>query len=100
MVDWEKAFSDACWFHWTGITPAVGRGAAETCLEAVEKASEMGLTVSSDLNYRGQLWKWGKTAGEVMTELVKYADIAICNEEDAEKVFGSKHLVWRCSRVR
>jgi len=90
MVDWGKAFSDACWFHWTGITPAVSKGAAETCLEAVEKASEMGLTVSSDLNYRGQLWKWGKTAREVMSELVKYADIAICNEEDAEKVFGIK----------
>lgn len=54
-VDWEKAFSDGCWFHWTGITPAVSKGAAETCLEAVEKASEMGLTVNSDLNYRGQL---------------------------------------------
>ncbi len=90
MVAWEKVFSDACWFHWTGITPAVSKGAAETCLEAAKKAKEMGLTVSSDLNYRAQLWKWGKTAREVMTELVKYADIAICNEEDAEKVFGIK----------
>jgi len=90
MIDWEKVFSDACWFHWTGITPALSRGAAETCLEAAKKAKEMGLTVSSDLNYRAQLWKWGKTATEVMTELVEYADIAICNEEDAEKVFGIK----------
>lgn len=90
MIDWEKVFSDACWFHWTGITPAISRGAAETCLEAVKKAKEMNLTVSCDLNYRSKLWKWGKTATEVMTELVKYADIAIGNEEDADKVFGIK----------
>lgn len=90
MIDWEKVFSDACWFHWTGITPAISRGAAGTCLEAVKKAKEMGLTVSCDLNYRSKLWEWGKTPREVMTELVKYADIAICNEEDAEKVFGIK----------
>ena len=90
MIDWERVFSDACWFHWTGITPAISQGAAETCLDAVEKAKEMGLTVSCDLNYRSKLWKWGKTAGEVMSELVKFVDIAICNEEDAEKVFGIK----------
>jgi len=90
MIDWEKVFSDACWFHWTGITPAISEGAAETCLEAVKKAKDMGLTVSCDLNYRSKLWKWGKSAGEVMGELVKYADIAIGNEEDAEKVFGIK----------
>jgi len=88
MVDWDSVFSGACWFHWTGITPAISRGAAETCLEAVRRAKEMGLTVSCDLNYRRKLWKWGKTPTEVMTELVRYADIAICNEEDADKVFG------------
>ena len=90
MINWSKVFSDAFWFHWTGITPAISQGAAEVCLEAVKKAKEMGLTVSSDLNYRAKLWKWGKTAGEVMDELVRYSDIAICNEEDAEKVFGIK----------
>ena len=90
MIDWEKAFSEAFWFHWTGITPAISQGAAETCLEAVKKAKEMNLTVSCDLNYRAKLWKWGKTATEVMTELVRYADVAIGNEEDAEKVFGIK----------
>jgi len=90
MINWEKVFSDACWFHWTGITPAISKGAAETCLEAVKKAKDMGLTVSCDLNYRSKLWKWGKSATEVMNELVKYADIAIGNEEDAEKVFGIK----------
>lgn len=90
MVDWAKVFSDAKWFHWTGITPAVSEGAAETCLESAKRAKEMGLTVSCDLNYRGQLWKWGKTPSEVMTRLMEYVDIVIGNEEDAEKVFGIK----------
>ncbi|MCD6535490.1 MAG: sugar kinase [Thaumarchaeota archaeon] len=88
--DWDKIFSDACWFHWTGITPAVSQGAAEACLEGVKKAKEKGLTVSCDLNYRAKLWKWGKTPSEVMGELVKYVDVLVANEEDAEKVFGIK----------
>jgi len=88
MVDWEKVFGDAHWFHWTGITPAISKGAAEVCLEAVQTAKGMGLTVSCDLNYRSKLWKWGKTPGEVMAELVQHCDIAIGNEEDAAKVFG------------
>jgi 2-dehydro-3-deoxygluconokinase len=90
MVDWRGAFADADWFHWTGITPAISEGAADVCLEAVKVAKEMGLTVSSDLNYRKKLWKWGKQPGEVMGELVKYCDVAIGNEEDADKVFGIK----------
>jgi len=88
--DWSKIFSSAQWFHWTGITPAVSEGAAESCLEAVKKAKDMGLTVSSDLNYRGKLWKWGKTPEKIMSDLLKYVDVLICNEEDAEKVFGIK----------
>ena len=90
MVDWTAVFQDAGWFHWTGITPAVSFGAAAACLEAVQVARKMGLTISCDLNFRKNLWKWGKKAGEVMPELVSYADIAIGNEEDAEKVFGIK----------
>ncbi len=88
MVDWDAAFSDAGWFHWTGITPAVSEGAAAVCLEAVQAAKKAGLTVSCDLNYRSKLWKWGKKPIEVMQELVAYSDIAIGNEEDADKVFG------------
>lgn len=88
MIDWESVFADAMWFHWTGITPAISEGAAAVCLEAVKTAKEMGLVVSCDLNYRSKLWKWGKTPGEVMPELVKYSDVAIGNEEDAAKVFG------------
>jgi 2-dehydro-3-deoxygluconokinase len=90
MVDWQAAFAGADWFHWTGITPAVSAGAAEACAEAVQKARTLGLNVSCDLNYRSKLWKWGKAAGEVMTDLVKLCDVAVANEEDAEQVFGIK----------
>ncbi len=90
MVDWNKVLENAGWFHWTGITPAISEGAAETCLEAVKKAKSKGITVSCDLNYRKNLWKWGKTAAEVMPALVENSDIILGNEEDAEKVFGIK----------
>ena len=90
MVDWDKVFSQAGWFHWTGITPAISAGAAEALLEGLQAARKAGLTISCDLNYRKNLWKWGKKASEVMPELVSYCDLAIGNEEDAEKVFGIK----------
>jgi len=90
MLDWQTVFADADWFHWTGITPAVSQGAAEVCLEAVQTAKQLGLTISCDLNYRKNLWKWGKKANEVMPELVSFCDVTIGNEEDAEKVFGIK----------
>lgn len=90
MIDWKHVFADADWFHWTGITPAISAGTADVCLEALQIAKEMGLTVSCDLNYRKNLWKWGRAAGEVMPELVAYCDIAVGNEEDADKVFGIK----------
>lgn len=88
MIDWKAVFADADWFHWTGITPAISEGAARACLEAAQTAQGMGLTVSCDLNYRKNLWKWGKKAGEVMPELVNCCDMAVGNEEDADKVFG------------
>ncbi len=88
MVDWQTAFADADWFHWTGITPAISEGAAGVCLEAVQTAREMGLTVSCDLNYRRKLWKWGQAPGEVMPQLLSLCDVAVGNEEDADKVFG------------
>jgi 2-dehydro-3-deoxygluconokinase len=90
MIDWKHAFANTDWFHWTGITPAISAGTANVCLEAIQTAKKMGLTVSCDLNYREKLWKWGKQPGEVMPELVSYCDVAIGNEEDAEKVFGIK----------
>lgn len=88
MVDWNAVFADADWFHWTGITPAISESLAKVCLEAVKAAKDRGIVVSCDLNYRKNLWKWGKKASDVMPELVALADIAIGNEEDAEKVFG------------
>jgi 2-dehydro-3-deoxygluconokinase len=90
MIDWQTVFADASWFHWTGITPAISQGAADVCLEAVYAAREMGLTVSCDLNYRSKLWRWGKAASEVMSDLVRQSNIAVGNEEDAERVFGIK----------
>jgi len=88
MVDWASVFKDAQWFHWTGITPAISQGAADSCLEAIQIANKMGVTVSTDLNYRKKLWKYGKNPMDVMPELVAGCDIILGNEEDAEKHFG------------
>jgi 2-dehydro-3-deoxygluconokinase len=90
MIDWEKVFEGADWFHWTGITPAISASAAEVCLEACKAANRLGVTVSCDLNFRKNLWKYGKTATEVMPALVECCDVILGNEEDAEKVFGIK----------
>lgn len=90
MIDWDKVFEGADWFHWTGITPALSQGAADVCLEAARAANRLGLTVSCDLNYRKNLWKYGKKASEVMPALVECCDIILGNEEDADKVFGIK----------
>jgi 2-dehydro-3-deoxygluconokinase len=90
MFDWAKILQGATWFHWTGITPAISEGAAAVCLEAIRVARDLGLAVSCDLNYRAKLWKWGRPAGEVMTELVALCDLVVANEEDTEKVFGIK----------
>ena len=90
MIDWKEVLKDADWFHWTGITPALSQGAADACLEAIRTANELGVTVSTDLNYRKNLWKYGKKASEVMPDLVAGCDIILGNEEDAEKVFGIK----------
>jgi 2-dehydro-3-deoxygluconokinase len=87
MIDWDKVFSEASWFHWTGITPAISKGAAESCLEAIKAAKKAKIIVSCDLNFRKNLWKWGTTAKEVMPEMVSYCDVILGNEEDAEKVF-------------
>jgi len=88
VIDWAGAFEGARWFHVTGITPAISQGAADLALEAAAKARQMGLTVSCDLNYRKNLWRYGKSAPEVMRELVKLADVGIANEEDCQKALG------------
>ncbi len=88
MIDWDDVFKDADWFHWTGITPALSQGAADACLEAIKAANRLGVTVSTDLNYRKKLWKYGKEPNEVMPALVEGCDVILGNEEDAEKHFG------------
>ena len=87
-VDWEKAFQGVDWLHITGITPAISETAMELSLEAVREAKKRGITVSCDLNYRKNLWKYGKSAQEVMQELVRFVDVAIANEEDVQKTLG------------
>jgi len=89
-IDWDAVMEGAGWFHITGISPALSASAAELSLQSVRKAREKGLTVSCDLNYRKNLWKYGKTAVEVMRELVKFVDIGIANEEDCQMALGIK----------
>jgi len=85
--DWDTIFEGADWFHWTGITPALGGELPQICLEACKAAKAKGIKISCDLNYRKKLWSTEK-AKEVMSELVKYVDVCIANEEDAKDVFG------------
>lgn len=87
-IDWDRAFADVGWFHITGITPAVSESAMALSMEAVQEAQRRGITVSCDLNYRKNLWKYGKQASEVMGTLAKYVDVAIANEEDVQKALG------------
>lgn len=87
-LDWEGILEDADWFHLTGITPAISQSAADLCLEALKVARAHGITVSCDYNYRKNLWKYGKSAQTVMTEIVRLVDVGIANEEDCQKALG------------
>ena len=87
-IDWDKAFDGVDWFHITGITPAISETAMELSLESVAEAKKRGITVSCDLNYRKNLWKYGKAASEVMNRLAESVDVAIANEEDVQKSLG------------
>lgn len=86
--DWETIFKGASWFHWSGITPAISEQAALECLEAVKMAKKMGLTISTDLNYRSKLWKWGKEPHEVMPELLKYSNLILGDIDTAYFMLG------------
>jgi len=88
VIDWDEALSDTQWFHITGITPAISQSAASISMEAVQAAKKLGATVSVDLNFRKNLWKWGSQAAEVMPNLLKHADVCIANEEDCQKCLG------------
>ena len=85
--DWDQIFAGADWFHFTGITPALGPGCVQICKEACQAAKAKGIKISCDLNYRGKLWTRAQ-ANEAMTELAQYVDVCISNEEDAKDVFG------------
>lgn len=88
MIDWEKAFEGADWFHWSGITPSLSLELAELCEEALEVASRMGLTISADLNYRPTLWNYGKKANEIMPNLIQYCDLLLGGINESEIVLG------------
>jgi 2-dehydro-3-deoxygluconokinase len=90
MVNWEEVFQGVEWFHWTGITPAISQSSADVCLEAVKAANKLGITISTDLNYRAKLWQYGGDRVAIMTELTTYCDVILGNEEDAEMHFGIK----------
>lgn len=87
MIDWAEVLKNARWFHWTGITPAISEGAAQCCQEAIRVANQKGIRVSADVNYRKNLWQYGKTAGEVMPGLVEGCDLIIASENDAADIF-------------
>lgn len=81
--DWEAILKDAQWFHWTGITPAISASAAEACLQAIQTANKLGVTVSGDVNYRKNLWRYGKSVKEIMPALVAGCDVIVCGKGDA-----------------
>ncbi|MDQ6759346.1 MAG: sugar kinase [Acidobacteriota bacterium] len=87
-IDWANALSGAGWFHITGISPALSRSAADLSIEGVQAARAAGLTVSCDLNYRKNLWKYGQSAQQIMPELFQFVDIGIANEEDCQAALG------------
>lgn len=92
-MNWGEALAGAAWFHTTGITPALSQSAAELAVEAVKAAKAAGATVSVDLNYRKNLWKYGKKAAEVMPSLVEHTDYCIANEEDVQAALGLQAAV-------
>jgi 2-dehydro-3-deoxygluconokinase len=83
-IDWDSALKGASWFHWTGITPAISQGAADACLEALRVAKKLGVRVSGDINYRRNLWQYGKSVLEVMPALIDHCDVVIAGITDME----------------
>ncbi|MCQ2214888.1 MAG: sugar kinase [Bacteroidales bacterium] len=89
MIDWEKVFKGAKWFHWSGIGPSLSQSAADVTMEAIKKAQEMGIRISSDLNFRKNLWKYGKKAEDVMPALAKCCNVLFGTEGEYQKAFGT-----------
>lgn len=88
MIDWETVFKDANWFHWSGITPGVSQDAADVCMEAIEVATAMGLTISTDFNYRANLWKYGKSPSEVMEPMVAKCHVVLAGDYACQQYFN------------
>ncbi|MBL7856989.1 MAG: sugar kinase [Cyclobacteriaceae bacterium] len=88
MIDWDTIMKEASWFHWTGITPALSQGAADVCREAIESARKNGATVSGDINYRRNLWQYGKSARDVMPALIESTDVVVAGIADMENCAG------------
>jgi 2-dehydro-3-deoxygluconokinase len=101
MIDWDEILKDALWFHWSGITPAISQGAADVCKEAILAARKYAVTVSGDINYRRNLWQYGKTVGEVMPELIELTDIIVGGQVDIENCLNisSKSFEDACKKV-
>lgn len=91
-IDWESVLKDATWFHWSGISPAISEAAADVCLEAIKVAHKLGVTISSDLNYRSKLWKYGKQPHEVMPELLKYSNLISGDIDTALFMLGKNKI--------
>jgi 2-dehydro-3-deoxygluconokinase len=99
--DWDKILDGAEWFHWSGITPAISGNAAEACNNAVQAARKKGIIVSGDINYRRNLWQYGKTALEIMPDLIAHCDVVVAGRTDFENCVGIKEETWdkTCSQV-
>lgn len=91
QFDWENILSGASWFHWSGITPAISQEAANACRTAIQVARKKGITVSGDINYRRNLWQYGKTPLDVMPELIANTDVLIAGTEDFKNCVGIHH---------
>ncbi len=88
MIDWSEVMKDAQWFHWSGITPALSQGAADVCKEALLVARKLGVTISADINYRRNLWQYGKQAIDIMPGLIELSDIVVGGVTDFENSLG------------
>jgi 2-dehydro-3-deoxygluconokinase len=99
--NWEVILKDAQWFHWSGITPAISMNAATACLEAIRTARKMGITVSGDINYRRNLWQYGKTARDIMPSLIEGTDVIVAGITDFENCLGISADTWEetCKKV-
>lgn len=99
MIDWERIFADAGWFHWSGIAASLSQEGADVCLEALQTADRMGLTISCDLNVRKKLWNYGRSASEIMLPLVQYSDVIFGAEPEYKEIFGISPVGFKATNT-